>query len=113
MVAILKMSIGEKRELLRECRCWMGEGGVEGRMVKAGAGLRDQRTLPLGGEKLKNRVAGQEDRLLRASQDVRPDSGGECLRRGGAAGNDQQVQHTRTLDDQESMTKGTGPAEGP
>jgi hypothetical protein len=27
------MSIAEKGELLRECRCRTGEGGVEGRIV--------------------------------------------------------------------------------
>jgi hypothetical protein len=32
--AILSTSIAEKRELLRECRCRKGEGGVEGRMLR-------------------------------------------------------------------------------
>jgi hypothetical protein len=32
--AILRTSIAEKRELLRECRCRKGDGGVEGRMVR-------------------------------------------------------------------------------
>lgn len=35
LAAILMMSIAEKRELLRECRCRRGEGGVEGRMAAA------------------------------------------------------------------------------
>jgi hypothetical protein len=39
VVAILRTSMGEKRELLRECRCWMGEGGVEGRIVKAAGAI--------------------------------------------------------------------------
>jgi hypothetical protein len=28
--AIFRISIAEKRELLRECRCWRGDGGVGG-----------------------------------------------------------------------------------
>lgn len=33
-VAILRMSIAEKGELLSECRCRTGDGGVEGRIVE-------------------------------------------------------------------------------
>jgi len=33
-VAIFKMSIAEKGELLSECRCRTGDGGVEGRIVE-------------------------------------------------------------------------------
>jgi hypothetical protein len=37
-VAIFKMSMAEKRALLRECRCERGDGGVEGQEMVGGGG---------------------------------------------------------------------------
>jgi hypothetical protein len=41
--AILSTSIAEKRELLRECRCFKGEGGVEGRMLERERGGKGEK----------------------------------------------------------------------
>jgi hypothetical protein len=48
-VAILRMSIAENGELLSECRCRTGDGGVEGRIVEVGKiiWLRERRLRKL------------------------------------------------------------------
>jgi hypothetical protein len=48
-VAILKMSMAEKRALLRECRCESGEGGVEGREMVGSEKQRSRQTRGAAG----------------------------------------------------------------